>query len=64
MFRKASWLMNFTFKYRKYAEALYDALREDAFYFYKRLGYEVVDRFHEPTTDADYWLMIRDMKKG
>jgi hypothetical protein len=58
--------MNYTFKYRKHAEALYEALREDAFYctFYKRLGYEVVDSFHEPTTDADYWLMIRDIKKG
>ena len=29
--------------------------------FYNRIGYEVVERFHEPTTDADYWIMIRDV---
>ena len=28
--------------------------------FYKRLGYQAVDRIHEPTSRADYWLMIRE----
>ena len=28
--------------------------------FYNRLGYEAVKCFHEPTVDAEYWLMIRD----
>ena len=32
--------------------------------FYNRLGYEAVECFHEPTTDAEYWLMIRDVKKA
>ena len=27
--------------------------------FYERLGYKVVQSFKEPTTKADYWLMIR-----
>ena len=29
--------------------------------FYKRLGYDAVKCFHEPTVDAEYWLMIRDV---
>ena len=29
--------------------------------FYNRIGFQVVDRFHEPTVDADYWLMVRDI---
>ena len=29
--------------------------------FYNRLGYKTVEDFHEPTTDAKYWLMIRDL---
>lgn len=28
--------------------------------FYNRLGFKAVESFHEPTTDADYWLMIRE----
>ena len=28
--------------------------------FYERLGYQAVDRIHEPTSKADYWLMIRE----
>jgi GNAT superfamily N-acetyltransferase len=28
--------------------------------FYERLGYEVADRIHEPTSKADYWLMVRE----
>ena len=28
--------------------------------FYNRIGYEVIDCFHEPTTDAKYWLMHRE----
>ncbi len=28
--------------------------------FYARLGYRAVECFHEPTTDAEYWLMIRE----
>ena len=27
--------------------------------FYNRIGYQVIDSFHEPTTDAKYWLMQR-----
>ena len=27
--------------------------------FYARLGYQVVERFREPTVGADYWLMAR-----
>lgn len=30
--------------------------------FYNRLGFQVVGRFHEPTVDAKYWLMVRDIK--
>ena len=29
--------------------------------FYHRLGYKAVKYFHEPTVDAEYWLMIRDI---
>ena len=32
--------------------------------FYNRLGYEAVECFHEPTTSAKYWLMIRDVKNA
>ena len=32
--------------------------------FYNRLGYKVVECFHEPITDAKYWLMIRDIKNA
>ncbi|MDX1766373.1 MAG: GNAT family N-acetyltransferase [Candidatus Saccharimonadales bacterium] len=32
--------------------------------FYNRLGYKTVDYFHEPTTGAKYWLMIRDNKNA
>ena len=28
--------------------------------FYERLGYQAADTFHEPTTQAQYWLMVRD----
>ncbi len=28
--------------------------------FYNRLGYQVIDSFTEPTTSAEYWLMIRE----
>ena len=28
--------------------------------FYNRLGYQAIESFHEPTTDAKYWLMIRE----
>ena len=28
--------------------------------FYNRLGFKAVESFHEPITDADYWLMIRE----
>ena len=27
--------------------------------FYKRLGYKIVDSFLEPTTKAEYWVMVR-----
>jgi len=29
--------------------------------FYNRIGYQVTGSFHEPITDAKYWLMIRDV---
>ena len=32
--------------------------------FYNRLGYDAVTSFHEPTTRAEYWLMIRDTKRA
>ncbi len=32
--------------------------------FYKRLGYKEVKSFHEPTTKAEYWLMIREPSKS
>ncbi len=28
--------------------------------FYKKLGYQEIDSFYEPTTKANYWLMIRE----
>ena len=28
--------------------------------FYDRLGYQAIESFHEPTTEARYWLMIRE----
>lgn len=28
--------------------------------FYERLGYREIESFHEPTTNAEYWLMIRE----
>lgn len=28
--------------------------------FYQRLGYRSIDRIHEPTSGADYWLMARE----
>ena len=28
--------------------------------FYKRLGYEIDECFHEPTTNPTYWLMIKN----
>jgi len=28
--------------------------------FYKRLGYQEIKSFNEPTTKAEYWLMIRE----
>ncbi len=28
--------------------------------FYQRLGYKKASSFYEPTTKADYWLMIRE----
>jgi len=31
--------------------------------FYKRLGYKDVKSFNEPTTNAKYWLMIREPSK-
>ena len=30
--------------------------------FYNRLGYKTIESFHEPKTDARYWLMLRDPK--
>ena len=32
--------------------------------FYNRMGYEVVDSFHESTIGAPYWLMVRDAHNG
>ena len=32
--------------------------------FYSRLGYKTLASFHEPTADAKYWLMIRDITKA
>ena len=32
--------------------------------FYARLGYQVVERFREPTVGADYWLMARGGNKA
>ena len=32
--------------------------------FYNRLGYKAVECFHEPTIDAEYWLMTRDVKNA
>lgn len=29
--------------------------------FYHRLGFQVAGSFHEPTTNAEYWLMIRNI---
>lgn len=29
--------------------------------FYQRLGYRAIERFHEPTTGATYWLMVREV---
>lgn len=30
--------------------------------FYERLGYRSIDRIHEPTSRADYWIMSRESK--
>ena len=30
--------------------------------FYERLGYRSLDRIHEPTSGADYWLMVREAR--
>ena len=30
--------------------------------FYNRLGYETAAQIHEPVTDADYWLMVRQAR--
>lgn len=30
--------------------------------FYKRLGYKIAESFYEPTSNAEYWLMIREFK--
>lgn len=32
--------------------------------FYERLGYQSLDRIHEPTSKADYWLMAREARNG
>ncbi len=29
--------------------------------FYERLGYRTVECIHEPTSNADYWVMVRDV---
>ena len=29
--------------------------------FYSRIGFRAVERFHEPTADATYWLMVRNI---
>ncbi len=28
--------------------------------FYNRLGYQAIECFHEPATDASYWIMVRN----
>lgn len=32
--------------------------------FYNRLGYQALAVFHEPTTDAKYWIMARDVRNN